>query len=182
MPTQWGFAVAAFLMMLSLGLLYQLSRQNKWYARPVLLLMKGGTTAIASLLALAGALLWPTPYAGWLAAGLLLCALADVLLELRFPLGMLAFALGHLCYIAALLQMGSFTALHGLLFGLIALALGVAAHCDACIGFHMKALVRLGATLPEIEEALGMCVYMGGGPSLMYASNALAAYKEFTAP
>ena len=65
---------------------------------------------------------------------------------------------------------------------LIALALGVAAHCDACIGFHMKALVRLGATLPEIEEALGMCVYMGGGPSLMYASNALAAYKEFTAP
>lgn len=122
MPTQWGFAVAAFLMMLSLGLLYQLSRQNKWYARPVLLLMKGGTTAIASLLALAGALLWPTPYAGWLAAGLLLCALADVLLELRFPLGMLAFALGHLCYIAALLQMGSFTALHGLLFGLIALA------------------------------------------------------------
>ena len=64
---------------------------------------------------------------------------------------------------------------------LIALALGVAAHCDACIGFHMKALVRLGATLPEIEEALGMCVYMGGGPSLMYASNAIAAYKEFAA-
>ena len=64
---------------------------------------------------------------------------------------------------------------------LIALALGVASHCDACIGYHMKALVRLGATLPEIEETLGMCVYMGGGPSLMYASNALAAYKEFTA-
>jgi AhpD family alkylhydroperoxidase len=29
---------------------------------------------------------------------------------------------------------------------LIALALGVAAHCDACIGFHAQALVRLGAT------------------------------------
>ena len=28
---------------------------------------------------------------------------------------------------------------------LIALALGVAAHCDACIGFHTKALVQLGA-------------------------------------
>ena len=29
---------------------------------------------------------------------------------------------------------------------LIALAIGVAARCDGCIGFHVKALVRLGAT------------------------------------
>lgn len=64
---------------------------------------------------------------------------------------------------------------------LIALALGVAAHCDACIGFHAKALVSLGATLEEVEEALGMAVYMGGGPSLMYSANALAAFKEFLA-
>ena len=64
---------------------------------------------------------------------------------------------------------------------LIALALGVAAHCDACIGFHMKALVRLGATKAEVEEALGMAVYMGGGPSLMYSANAMAAFNEFSA-
>jgi AhpD family alkylhydroperoxidase len=64
---------------------------------------------------------------------------------------------------------------------LIALALGVAAHCDACIGFHMKALVRLGATKAEVEEALGMAVYMGGGPSLMYSANAVAAFDEFSA-
>jgi AhpD family alkylhydroperoxidase len=64
---------------------------------------------------------------------------------------------------------------------LIALALGVAAHCDACIGFHAKALVHLGATLEEVEETLGMAVYMGGGPSLMYSANALAAFKEFQA-
>ena len=31
---------------------------------------------------------------------------------------------------------------------LIALALGVAAHCDGCIGFHTKALVGLGAVRP----------------------------------
>lgn len=61
----------------------------------------------------------------------------------------------------------------------IALALGVAAHCDPCIGFHTQALVKLGATLPEVEEVLGMAVYMGGGPSLMYAAHALAAYEEF---
>lgn len=62
---------------------------------------------------------------------------------------------------------------------LIALALGVAVRCDACIGFHAQALVRLGASKAEVEEALGMAVYMGGGPSLMYSANALAAYQEF---
>jgi AhpD family alkylhydroperoxidase len=65
---------------------------------------------------------------------------------------------------------------------LIALAIGVTARCDACIGFHVDALVRLGATKAEIEEALGMAVYMGGGPSLMYAANALEAWDEFSQP
>ncbi len=62
----------------------------------------------------------------------------------------------------------------------IALALGIAAHCDGCIGFHVKALVDLGATRQEIEEVLGMTVYMGGGPSLMYAADALAAFEQFS--
>ncbi len=62
---------------------------------------------------------------------------------------------------------------------LIALAIGVATHCDGCIGFHMEALVKLGATRTEIEEALGMAVYMGGGPALMYAADAVGAYEQF---
>ena len=62
---------------------------------------------------------------------------------------------------------------------LIALALGVAAHCDGCIGFHTEALVKLGATREELGETLGMAVYMGGGPSLMYAADAIAAYEQF---
>ena len=61
---------------------------------------------------------------------------------------------------------------------LIALALGVAAHCDACIGFHVESLIKLGVTRKELEEALGMAVYMGGGPSLMYAADALGAFEE----
>lgn len=65
---------------------------------------------------------------------------------------------------------------------LIALALGVAAHCDACLGYHVQALVRLGATRDEVEEALGVAVYMGGGPSLMYAADALTAWEEFSVP
>jgi AhpD family alkylhydroperoxidase len=65
---------------------------------------------------------------------------------------------------------------------LIALALGVAAHCDACIGFHVQALVKLGTSKAELEEALGMAIYMGGGPSAMYSANALAAFEEFSTP
>ena len=63
---------------------------------------------------------------------------------------------------------------------LIALALGVAAHCDACIGFHVETLVKLGVTRAELEEALGMAVYMGGGPSLMYAADALGAFEQMS--
>lgn len=63
---------------------------------------------------------------------------------------------------------------------LMALALGVAARCDGCLAYHAKALVRLGATRAEVGETLGMAVYMGGGPSLMYAADALRAFDEFS--
>ena len=62
---------------------------------------------------------------------------------------------------------------------LIALALSVAARCDPCIGFHTQTLVKLGATRQELDETLGVTTYMGGGPSLMYAANAVAAFDEF---
>lgn len=64
---------------------------------------------------------------------------------------------------------------------LIALAIGVTTRCDGCIGFHSQALVKLGATKEEVEETLGMTVYMGGGPSLMYAADALGAFEQFKA-
>lgn len=63
---------------------------------------------------------------------------------------------------------------------LIALAIGVSTRCDGCIGFHTKALVKLQATREELAETLGMAVYMGGGPSLMYAADALRAYDQFS--
>jgi AhpD family alkylhydroperoxidase len=64
---------------------------------------------------------------------------------------------------------------------LIALAIGVAGHCDGCIGFHAKSLVRAGATREQVMEALAVAVYMGGGPSLMYAADAVHAFDEFAA-
>ncbi len=62
---------------------------------------------------------------------------------------------------------------------LIALAIGISQHCSGCIGFHVKALRKLGATRAELEEMLNVCVYMGGGPSLMYSAEALAAWDAF---
>ena len=62
---------------------------------------------------------------------------------------------------------------------LIALAIGVATRCDGCIGFHAEALVKLGTSREEVEEALGMAIYMGGGPALMYAADAIGAYDQF---
>ena len=62
---------------------------------------------------------------------------------------------------------------------LIAVALSVAARCDPCIAFHTQALVKLGATRQELDETLGVATYMGGGPSLMYAASAVAAFDEF---
>lgn len=44
---------------------------------------------------------------------------------------------------------------------LIALAIGVASRCDACIGFHVKALIRLGVSREQFMETLGVCTLHG---------------------
>ncbi len=62
---------------------------------------------------------------------------------------------------------------------LIALALGVAARCDGCLGYHTKRLAQIGTSREEVAETLGMAIYMGGGPSLMYAADALRAFDQF---
>jgi len=62
---------------------------------------------------------------------------------------------------------------------LVALAIAVATRCDACIGFHVKALHALEASREEVSEILMMNVYLGGGPSLMYAADALRAFDQF---
>ena len=63
---------------------------------------------------------------------------------------------------------------------LIAMALAVANHCPGCIGFHSQALVKLQTSREELLETLSMAIYMGGGPSLMYAAEALEAFEEFS--
>lgn len=60
-------------------------------------------------------------------------------------------------------------------------AIGVTQRCDGCIGYHVKSLIRLGARREQLMETLAVCVYMGGGPALMYAAEAVRAYEEFSA-
>lgn len=65
---------------------------------------------------------------------------------------------------------------------LVALGIAISTRCDGCIGFHTEALIKLGTTKAEFEETLGLAVYMGGGPSLMYAGDAMMAWEQFGGP
>jgi AhpD family alkylhydroperoxidase len=64
---------------------------------------------------------------------------------------------------------------------LIALAISVAIQCDGCVAFHSQAAAKQGATREEIMEVMGMALYMGAGPSLMYAAQAVEAFDQFAA-
>lgn len=61
---------------------------------------------------------------------------------------------------------------------LIALAIGVAIRCQPCIAYHTEGAVKAGASREEIGETLAMAVYMGAGPSVMYAAHALEAFDQ----
>jgi AhpD family alkylhydroperoxidase len=62
---------------------------------------------------------------------------------------------------------------------LIAMAIGIAARCQGCLGFHAKACVSLGVSRAEFMEMLQVAIYMGGGPSVMTGAEALQAYEGF---
>lgn len=64
---------------------------------------------------------------------------------------------------------------------LMALAIGIAKQCVDCIGFHVRAAIRAGATREEIAETISVCVVMGGGPSLMYGAKAMEAFDQLSA-
>ena len=62
---------------------------------------------------------------------------------------------------------------------LITLGIAIAARCEGCIGLHTQKLVALGASREEILETLSVAIFMGGGPSYIYAAEALQAFEEF---
>lgn len=64
---------------------------------------------------------------------------------------------------------------------LIALAIGVNMRCEGCIISHARTAVRMGATLEEIGDAVGVSILMGGGPATVYGGKAIAAAEQFGA-
>lgn len=62
----------------------------------------------------------------------------------------------------------------------VALGIAIGLRCEPCIAFHTRSLIKHGCTREEFEEALGTCIYMGGGPSLMYAAKAMECWSQLT--
>jgi AhpD family alkylhydroperoxidase len=60
----------------------------------------------------------------------------------------------------------------------VALGIAISQRCEPCINFHVEALMKTGATREELGSVLGMAIQMGGGPAVMYAAHALAAWDE----
>lgn len=63
---------------------------------------------------------------------------------------------------------------------LMALAIGIARHCDGCVAYHTKMAHQHGATRQEVLETVALAVYMGGGPAAVYGGDAVRAYDQFS--
>ena len=61
---------------------------------------------------------------------------------------------------------------------LVALAISVATRCAPCIAYHAQGAVKHGASREAVAETLAMSIYMGAGPSVMYAAEALEAVDQ----
>jgi len=64
---------------------------------------------------------------------------------------------------------------------LVALAISVAVRCAPCIAYHAEGAVKQGASREAVAETLAMAIYMGAGPSVMYAAQALEAVDQLRA-
>lgn len=64
---------------------------------------------------------------------------------------------------------------------LIALGIAITVRCDGCIAFHVHDSLQAGASRAEIVEAIGVAILMGGGPSVVYGTEALMALEQFEA-
>ena len=63
---------------------------------------------------------------------------------------------------------------------LMALAIGIAVHCEGCVAYHAKMAHQHGAAREEVVETVALAVYMGGGPATVYGGDALRAYDQFS--
>jgi AhpD family alkylhydroperoxidase len=64
---------------------------------------------------------------------------------------------------------------------LVALGISVAVRCAPCVAYHAQGALKHGASREAIAETLAMAIYMGAGPSVMYAAEALEAVDQLMA-
>lgn len=62
---------------------------------------------------------------------------------------------------------------------LMALAIGVVHGCDGCIAAHAHGAAKAGASKQQAAEAVGVAIFMNGGPATVYGARAYAAFCEF---
>jgi AhpD family alkylhydroperoxidase len=51
---------------------------------------------------------------------------------------------------------------------LVAIGIGMAVRCEACVYVHVEKAVKAGATREQIMETAGVAVMMQGGPTYTY--------------
>jgi AhpD family alkylhydroperoxidase len=64
---------------------------------------------------------------------------------------------------------------------LIALGIAITVRCDGCIAYHVHGALDAGASHDEVVETIGVAILMGGGPSVVYGTEALQALEQFEA-
>lgn len=113
----------------------------------------------------------------WLVAGLVLALLADVLLDIRFEVGMATFLLMQLCYVAGFLGLGAWAGLRGRWpVGAAYLLVGVGANLT--LGPHLGSLaipvlIYSMAILTMAALGAGVSARVGFGGALFVISDAL---------
>jgi AhpD family alkylhydroperoxidase len=60
---------------------------------------------------------------------------------------------------------------------LIAVAVSITLRCDGCITVHTDNARKLGASVEEVAEALGVAVSVNAGAAIVYSTRALDAYQ-----
>lgn len=63
---------------------------------------------------------------------------------------------------------------------LIALGISICIKCEPCITAHTASLIKLGVSRKEIEETIGVALFMGGGPATAYGGKTLEAYDQLS--
>jgi AhpD family alkylhydroperoxidase len=61
---------------------------------------------------------------------------------------------------------------------LICIAIGITSRCQGCIAYHVRGAIKAGATKEEICDAIGVAMFMGGGPAMIYATEAHEALEQ----